>query len=242
MKSRLQILPISLILTFAYVVSAQVPAPCGIVDISGPATVDPGTPLVLKAKVSNTSNPEFKWNISAGTIIQGQGTDEITVDTAGLGGLKMTVTVELIGAPLACKASASRTTEVIISKFFCGLAFDEYGDIKFEDEKSRLDNFAIQLSNDPQSRGVILMYAGQETFVREAAYRLDRARSYLMKIRGIDASRVVTKDCGFYQDLRTTLRIYPNDATIPECDTLGQIPLSEVKFTKPRPKSSQKRR
>ena len=86
------------------------------------------------------------------------------------------------------------------------------------------------------------MYAGQETFVSEAAYHLDRARSYLVKIRGIDTSRVVTKDCGFYQDLRTTLRIYPNDATIPECDTLGQIPLSEVKFTKPRPKSSQKRR
>jgi len=241
MKSRFQILPISLILTFAYVVSAQVPAPCGIVDISGPATVDPGTPLVLKAKVSNTSNPEFKWNISAGTIIQGQGTDEITVDTAGLGGLKMTVTVELIGAPLACKASASRTTEVIISKFFCGLAFDEYGDIKFEDEESRLDNFAIQLSNEPLTSGYILMTAGQKTFKNEATEHLNRIKSYLVNVREIDANRVVTLDCGFTLDLTVKLYIVLPGSTL-ACNNSVELPFSEIKFTKPHPKASKKQR
>ena len=35
-------------------------------------------------------------------------------------------------------------------------------DIKFEDEKARLDNFAIQLMNDPHSSGLILMVAGQK--------------------------------------------------------------------------------
>ena len=242
MNRRIQILSICLMLTFACVVSAQVPAPCAAVDIDGPATVDPGTPLVLKAKVSNASTPEFKWSVSAGTIIKGQGSDEITVDIAGLSGLTVTVTVELVGAPLACKASASRTTEVPIPPFRCAMAFDEYGDLKFEDEKARLDNFAIQLFNDPQFRGLIMMSAGQRTFEGEAAYRLDRARSYLVKVRGIDSTRIVTLDCGFTQDLTTTLRIVPDGATLPECDTFGQIPLSEVKFTKPRPKSSKKRR
>jgi hypothetical protein len=235
-----QILSISFMLTLASVVSAQVPAPCGIVGIDGPDTVEPGTPVVLKAKAGNSSKPEFKWSVSAGTIIQGQDTDEITIDTAGLAGATLTVTVELIGAPLACIASAS--TRVVIPPFQCGMAFDEYGDLKFEDEKSRLDNFSIPLSNDPHSRGLILMSAGQKTFTGEAAYRLDRAKSYLMKVRGIDSSRIVTKDCGFNHDLTTTLRIVPDGATIPECDTFRQLPLSEVKFTKPRPKSSKKRR
>ena len=241
MNSRLKILSIAFMLTLASVVSAQVPAPCGIVDIDGPATADLGTPLVLKAKVSNATTPEFKWSVSAGTIIKGQGTDEITVDIARLSGVTVTVTVELVGAPSACKASASRTTEVTIPPFVCGMAFDEYGDLKFEDEKARLDNFAIQLSNNPHLSGSILINAGKETFIREAEYRLDRAKSYLVKVRGIDSSRIVTKDCGFTQDLTTTLRIVPNGATFPECDTFGQIPLSEVKFTKPRPKSSKKR-
>ena len=242
MNGWIQLLAITFMLALASVVSAQDPVPCGIVDIDGPATVEVGAPVVLKAKVSNTSNPEFKWSVSAGMIIKGQGTDEITVDTAGLGGVKLIATVELIGAPVACKASASRTTEVNISNFFCGLALDQYGDLKFEDEKARLDNFAIQLFNDRHSRGLIQIYVGQETFKREAAYRLDRAKTYLVNVRGADSSRIVTLDCGFSRDLTTILRLVPNDATIPECDTYAQIPLSEVKFTKPRPRSSKKRR
>ena len=30
--------------------------------------------------------------------------------------------------------------------------FDEYGNIRFNDEKARLDNFAIQLQNEPGAR------------------------------------------------------------------------------------------
>jgi len=242
MNRWIQILSIFFMLTFACVVSAQVPVPCGIVDIDGPNHVDSEAPLVFKVKVSNTSKPEFKWNVSAGTIIKGQGTDEVTVDTAGLAGLDVMATVELIGAPSGCKTSASKTTQVIIVDFFYGLRFDEYGDLKFEDEKARLDNFAIQLSNDPHSTGVILMVAGQKTFEREAAERLDRAKSYLVKIRGIDSSRIVTTDCGFSRDLTLKFWIVPQGVTSPDCDRIDQIPLSEVKFTKPRPKSSKKRR
>lgn len=240
MNRRMQFLSIVFVLTLASAVSAQVAVPCGIVDIDGPATVEPGTPLVLKAKAGNTSKPEFKWRVSAGTIIQGQNTDEITVDTDGLADTTLTVTVELIGAPLACIASAS--TQVVISPFRCGIAFDEYGDLKFEDEKARLDNFAIQLFGDPHSRGQIKMSAGQKTFASEAAYRLDRAKSYLVNVRGIDSSRIVTLDCGFTKDLTIILRIVPDGATMPECDPSAQLPLAEVKFTKPRPKSSKKRR
>ena len=228
MNRSIQILSIVFMLALASAVSAQISEPCGIVEIDGPSNVDVGARLVFKVKVTNTSNPEFKWDVSVGTIIKGQGTDEIEVDTAGLGGLNVTAKVELIGAPSGCKNSASSTTPVIISKFFCGLAFDQYGDIKFEDEKARLDNFAIQISSDPHSSGLILMYAGQKTFKREAAYRLGRARTYLVNVREIDSSRLVTVDCGFNQDLTLKLWIVPQGARFPECDSVGQILLSEV--------------
>ena len=240
MKRAIQIFSISFMLMFASAVSAQTPVTCGIVDIDGP-TVDPGKPLVFKVKLLQTSKQEFKWSISAGTIIKGQGTDEITVDTAGLAGQEVTATAELIGAPAGCKNVASITAGVNPPPP-TRCAFDSYGDIKFEDEQARLDNFAIQISNYPGSSGLILMSAGQKTFKREAADRLDRARSYLVDFRGIDSSRIVTVDCGFTTDLTATLWVVPAGASFPECNTVGQIPLSEVKFTKPRPKSSKKPR
>jgi len=39
--------------------------------------------------------------------------------------------------------------------------FDEFGDIKCEDEMARLDNFAVGIMNWPKSKGLILFYGGR---------------------------------------------------------------------------------
>jgi len=39
--------------------------------------------------------------------------------------------------------------------------FDEFGDINCEDEMARLDNFAIQLQNEPAAKGVMIFYGGR---------------------------------------------------------------------------------
>lgn len=239
-----QILSIVLLLAFVSAVSAQTTEPCGI-DVVGPATVSPGTPLVFKIKVTGklpTATPEFKWYLSLGTIIKGEGTDEITVDTTGLAGLVLTATAELAGAAPHCKLVGAKTVTITMPPL-PSCPFDQYGDIKFENEKARLDNFVIQILNSPQARGLILMYAGQETFKGEAAYRLQRVKSYLSNVRGLDASRLIAVDCGFVKELTAILYVVPDGgAAIPECDGSAQIPLSEVKFTKPRPRSAKKRR
>lgn len=36
--------------------------------------------------------------------------------------------------------------------------FDQYGMTQWEDEQARLDNFAVQLMNDPELIGYILIY------------------------------------------------------------------------------------
>ena len=241
MSRSIQILSFVLLLTFASVVSAQTPATCGIVEIDGPSEVDPGKPLFFKVKLLQISKPEIKWSVSAGTIVGGQGTEAISVDTVGLAGQRVTATVELIGAPSGCNNSASKSTGVAPPPLH-RCALDSYGDIDFENEKARLDNFAIQVLNTQGSGGLIQMSAGQVTFKGEAAYRLDRAKSYLVGFRKIDPSRIITADCGFTTELTTTLWVVPPGATLPECNIFGQIPPSEVKFTKPRPKSSKKRR
>jgi hypothetical protein len=243
MRRLIKTLSVSLLLTLASAASAQTPVTCGIVDIDGPEEVGPSAPLVLKVKTTmlHTTKPEFKWTLSAGKITTGQGTDEITVDTAWLGGQLLTATVELSGAPLNCKAAASKLTRIKPPPpTRCPL--DKYGDIKFEWEKARLDNFVIQVLNFPLSTGYILMSAGQVTFEKEAEKRLNRAKNYLVKVRGIDPNRIVTVDCGYSTELTAQLWVAPLGAEPPDCSVYGKIPLSEVKFTKPNPKSSKKRR
>jgi len=236
----IQILSIVLLLTFGSVVSAQTPVTCGIVGIDGPAQVAAGPPLVLKVKVTgmtHTTKPQFNWTLSAGTITSGQGTGEISIDTVGLGGFNVTTTVQLSGASLGCNGTASITTHIEPPGVACGgPPFDQYGDIEFDDEKARLDNFAIQLSNEPLATGYIIMSAGQITFENEAMERLDRAKSYIVNVREIDPNRVVTVDCGFAPDLSIKLYIGPLGSPPPECSNPLESS-AEIKFTKPRPKA-----
>lgn len=245
MHRSIRILSVLLLLVLASAVRGQTPPTCGVVDVDGPSEVEVGTPLVFKAKIAGltyTTKPEFKWTVSAGTIMAGQGTNEITVDTTGISGFVVTVTAGLSEVPPGCSGSASRTTNISAPELVRGRLYDEYGDITFEDEKARLKNLSMQLASEPLTTGHILMSAGQETFEKEAEERLARAKSYLVNVREIDPDRIVTFDCGFAKELVIQLYVVPVGATFPQCSNPTQVPLSEVKFTKPRPKSSKQRR
>lgn len=236
-------LSIVLLLTLASVVQAQGTQTCGIVGVDGSSELETGMPLVLKVKITgpiHTTKPEFKWKVSVGTITMGQGTDEVTVDTTGLGGQIFTVSVELVGAPVGCNGFASKTVQVKPPPPACEHPFDEFGNIKSDDEKARLDNFVIAIQNYPLAVGSIQIFAGQETYENEATERLNRAKSYLSDFRGLDRNRIVTVDCGFAKELTINLWVVPPGATFPECKDL-EIPFSEVKFTKRPPQSKSRR-
>jgi hypothetical protein len=55
----------------------------------------------------------YNWAISAGTIISGQGTAKILVNTEGLAGMYVTASVVLGGLPRTCVSSASFSVEVV---------------------------------------------------------------------------------------------------------------------------------
>jgi hypothetical protein len=54
--------------------------------------------------------PTFRWKVSAGKIVGGEGTDLITVDSTGLGGKTIKATVEIGGIDPACSNKASGET------------------------------------------------------------------------------------------------------------------------------------
>jgi len=94
--------------------------------------------------------------------------------------------------------------------------FDEYSDLSFEDEKARLDNFAIYLQKDePTFKGYIIVYAAQKTRSEEAAARAKGAKDYMVKVRGINAARIVTIDGGYRDKLEVELYALPSSMSPP---------------------------
>jgi hypothetical protein len=93
-------------------------------------------------------------------------------------------------------------------------AFDEYGRICWENEKARLDNFAIQLLNEPTTLGHIIVYDGQRACRGEAVARANRAKKYLVAYRKVPPGRVVWRWGGYLSEPMTQLVIHPPGAEL----------------------------
>ena len=207
--------------------------PCPTVSVSCPSDVDQGSPITFSS--STADNVTYNWSVSAGTISSGQGTSSITVDTAGLGGQTVTATVELGGLDPSCSRTASCTTGVRPAPR-TPVKFDEYGDIRFNDEKARLDNYAIQLQNEPGAQGYIIGYGTcsgdglcSHTSCIVAQKRIERAKDYLVNTRGIDAGRIITVDGGCRADVAVELWVVPTGATPPAASGTPVDPCPECK-------------
>lgn len=113
--------------------------------------------------------------------------------------------------------------------------YDEFGDINCEDEYARLDNFAVQLHQDPNMIGVIIFYGGIKFRGRlprrgDAVARAARIKPYLVNRRGVPASRVIVINGGYAADWTAQLWIVPQGTAIPT--PFSTVDASKVKFRK----------
>ncbi len=204
------------------------PLVCPTLGVTCPSDVDEGQPATFTANFSQgtpTVSETYNWTVSSGTITSGQGTSSITVDTTGVGGGSVTATVEIGGVDPSCNRTASCTVQV--RQKVGPRKFDEYGNIRFNDEKARLDNYAIQLQNAPTDRATIIGYGSCEG---EGLTRANRAKDYLVNTRGIDAGRIDTVDGGCRAELTVELWLVPSGATAPAADMSGAVsPCPECK-------------
>jgi hypothetical protein len=97
------------------------------------------------------------------------------------------------------------------------IKFDEWGDIRFRDEKARLDNAFISLRQQPGNIMYLIINAGERACVGEAKARGIRAKNYLVRHRGAKPDRIVWIDGGYQVSPRTTIWIWPAN--------LGQPPI-----------------
>ena len=133
--------------------------------------------------------PVYNWTLSAGRIIEGQGTSSIKVDTKGLAGQTIKATLSIGGYHLDCSASCAISIPVAVLP---ARKFDEFPEITSNDEKARLDNFVIELNSDPTTIAYVIVYPSRGGQTGEVERRTKRFVDYLVNSRGLDAQRIVT--------------------------------------------------
>lgn len=214
---------------------------CPVIKVSCADTVVCGQPLTFNAGVNGASADaklSYNWVVSAGTIESGQGTPSIKVDTTGFVVMSVEATVEVTGLPESCAGKATCSTAIICEHLDRKL--DEYGNIRWSDEKARLDNFVIELRNDPTAQGYLICYGGRVGHRGEAQRRCQRAMNYVSKQRGIEAARIVTADGGYREDLTIELWVLPSGAMPPTASST--VDPREVRFIKSKAKGRTRRR
>ena len=161
---------------------------CPNFNISCPDYISSGQPVRFTANVTGGSREmSYDWSVSEGRIIGGQGTRTITVDTTGLHAI--TATLHLRSEGLDCSAAS------------CSIMrpnpgpdcrkFDEFPNVPRNEEKARLDNFAIGLQNEPGSTAYVIVYPGRSGRAENADQHMARVVDYLVNYRGVDAGRIV---------------------------------------------------
>ena len=194
----------------------ECPAPvCPNVLIICPEKTAVNQPLTFSATATGgTGNvtPVYNWTVTAGRIVEGQGTSSIKVDTTDLGGQTIKATFSLAGYPQDCSASCVTQIQVPVVP---SRKFDEFPSLARNDEKARLDNFAIELKSDPTATAYVIVYPSQNGRPGEAQKHTARIVDYLVNYRSIETRRIITLIGPPRAELLVELWITPRGATPP---------------------------
>ena len=117
--------------------------------------------------------------------------------------------------------------------------FDSYGNIPWEEEEARLDNFAIELQHDPNLIGYIMVYAGRHSCIGEAQEHALRAKNYIVKTRHIQENRVKLIAGGYQEEFRVILQPIPHGS--PELIASPTIKPSNVTIKNCKPKTKKRK-
>ena len=207
-------------------------SPCPFpVDISAPQQVTEGEIITYSADVNYTGDAalRYKWLVtpSSARIISGLGTPTLNVDSTGLGGKQITVTLTADdgSSDPTCAQSAQAVSVVaaIEKKVIIAREFDECNGCTVDDQKARLDNLAVELQNDPSSSAYIIAYGGRSGPISQVERLIARTKDYLITQRGIDESRLVTVNGGFRETDSVELWIVPSGAKPPQPTPTVQV-------------------
>jgi hypothetical protein len=157
--------------------------------VTGPAGIPrSGEPVEFTVEVKGAApwNPvQFKWTVSRGTIVNGQGTPTIAVPYE-LDGTSLIATVDVLGLPETCPSTASETISYCIGPVPVLVA---EGSVKITAiDKARLDKLAAELADRPDSQGYLIEYFPPKTTQRAVDAKIQLVLRHLKK--SVDEARI----------------------------------------------------
>lgn len=163
---------------------------CPTIEVSGGGFPEKGQPQSFTANVVGAENRqlEYIWTVSSGTIVAGQGTTSITVETDKEE--LITANVEVKGFPEGCQNTATEAAP-------CGLRnpeprlFDEYGSLANGDVEARTQNIFFVLGNKPGAQGYIINYGTKSEIARR-----EKQIRYAISSMNLDATRITLVNGG----------------------------------------------
>ena len=194
---------------------AQV-SPCPKVEIQNPANraIREGQPLTFVARLTGGDKnvvPSILWNLSAGSIREGQGTHKIEVDSHGAGTYRQIVADLWIGgyAP-ECSAQAASQTITVIPP---AVKIDEFGELPADKEAERIASAsgAVAQTNDYV---YVIAYSGRSSERGYANLALRRMADQFSKA-GVGSRRVGTLDGGFREQPAFEFWVVPEGSDVP---------------------------
>lgn len=205
---------------------------CPTVSVNAPDSINEGSSFFFTANVAGGDpnvTPTYNWVVSTGSVSKGQGTSTIEVETNGLGTQTITATVEIGGYRRTCATTDSASAYVV--KRPESKKFEDFSPLAVKAGNARLDNFAIELQNNPGSQGYILGYGGRRSSAGTGQKTADSAKNYLVKTRKLDSRGLVTVDGGYKEEASIELWIVPSGAAPPKPSPT--VDPSELKTAKP---------
>lgn len=186
---------------------------CATVSVNGPAGITaPGATMTFTANLTGGTqeSPTYNWTVTAGEIEAGQGTSTITVRVPAEGVNNITATVEVGGLCASCPNTGSETAGVAPPEVN-PIPVDEFGKVPNDEVKVRIDNFYIELNNNPNAQGYIINY-GTPAQIRARRKQITDA----IKFRKYDPNRITMVDGGDTgSGVNTKFWLVPEGATPP---------------------------
>jgi hypothetical protein len=164
---------------------------CPTLSVTGPAGITPpGDAMTFTANVVGGPSVTYNWSVDRGVIESGQGTPSISVRTSREdAGQNVTATVTLGGLDPACGCPSSASETAPVDRNPEPILVDEFGALQNDDIRARLDEFFIQLQNNPTNQGYIINYgtdrdiaARERLILNHITFRkFDRSRITLVR-------------------------------------------------------------
>ncbi len=208
--------------------------PCPQMNIQPPGRImKDGEPITFTVNIGGGDpkvQPIYSWSVSAGTIVNGQGTRSISVDSTGAGEYRSIIADLLVGGyGYECNNRVTSTVQVAAPS----KKVDEFGDLPAQDEAGKMDSIVNYLQQSPD-RVWIIGYAGRNNVRGYAADVLRRMRSYLAKTPGI-AERVSAVDGGFREEPSYEIWVVPVGSDQPRATPT--VSRNEIVYPKTPPKT-----